>query len=505
MEGQERKETLLITGASGFIGRYMVNHLLPHFTIIAFARRTQNEVGIKPHPNLNWVLVDITDEVQFRNAFEEAENEFGIDYIFHLAAYYHFGDQVDSEVYQKTNVTATQQLLEMARSTELKRFIFTSSLVASNFPEKGDLVYEESELDATFPYALTKIKGEAMVREAAEHFPCTIVRLAAVYSDWCEYEPLYNFLKVWLSDRWDARIIPGEGSMAIPYVNVCCVVALFERILEHSNELNPFTIFLASSDQPISLKKLYTLATRHYYGDSKDSISIPVFVARLGVLFRNIRGRIFGNPPFEKPWMTEYIDKQFPTDCSYTRNTLNWRPKDRHHIKRRILHLIENMKSRPDEWHRKNIDRLRRFEMTRPALTLAEEMVSLRDELVEQIYDRIRDRKFQQRFHFYQKMTPEDLRWNINVVYNNLLTCVRHGDRSIMITFAQDLSRRRMEQDVPLQELCGALTITRDVITQGLYSNPKLSNTKLQVHDNIFLAIQLAMDEVKDVYEDIPR
>lgn len=505
MEGHDRQETLLITGASGFIGRYMVNHLLPHYTIIAFARRTQSEVGIKPHPNLIWVLVDITDQEQFQKAFFDAENEFGIDYIFHLAAYYHFGDQVDSDIYQKTNVGATQQLLEMARSTKLKRFIFTSSLVASNFPEKGDLVYEESELDATFPYALTKVKGEEMVRESSKNFPCTIVRLAAVYSDWCEYEPLYNFLKVWLSDRWDARIIPGEGSMAIPYVNVCCVVALFEKILERSNDLEPFTVYLASSDQPVSLKKLFTLATRHYYGESKESISIPISLARLGVVIRTIRGRIFGNPPFEKLWMTEYIDKQFPTDCSYTRNALDWWPKDRHHITRRILHLIENMKSRPEEWHRKNIDRLRRFDMNRPALTLAEEMVRLRDDLVGQIFDQIGDKKYEQRFQFYQSMSPEDLIWNINVVYNNLLTSVRHGDRSIMITFAQDLSRRRMEQNVSLEELCGALTITRDVITQSLYSNPKLSNIKLQVHDNIFLAVQLAMDEVKDVYEDVAR
>ena len=74
-----------------------------------------------------------------------------------------------------------------------------------------------------------------------------------------------------------------------------------------------------------------------------------------------------------------------------------------------------------------------------------------------------------------------------------------------MIRFARDLTQRRREQGVSVQELCGALTITRDVITQGLYSDPKLSKTKLQVHDSIFLAIQLAMDEVKDVYEAVPN
>jgi len=504
MEGQGKQPSILITGASGFIGRYLVNHILHNYRIIALARRTQKEVGIKKHPNLIWMLVDITDEDQFRKAYEEVDHEYKLDYIIHLAAYYHFGDQRDSSQYYKTNVKATQQLLEMARSSNIKRFIFTSSLVASNFPEKGDLVYEESVLDATFPYALTKIEGEKMIHEASADFPCTIVRLAAVYSDWCEYEPLYNFFKVWLSDRWDARIVPGEGSMAIPYINICCVVALFERILEKSDSLDRNSTFLASSDQPTSLRKLFELATRHYYGEQKTPISIPVFVAKLGVFMRNISGHLTGRRPFERMWMTNYIDKQFPTDCSYTRNTLNWVPVDRHHIKRRILHLIENMKSRPDEWHKRNIDRLHRFDVNRPALTLAEEMVQRRDELVKSVFEEIMDPKNNIRFQFYQSMTSEDLVWNINVVYSNLLSSVRHGDRSIMLTFAKDLSMRRMEQGVLLEELCGALTVTRDVITQGLYGDPQLSKMKLQVHDNIFLAIQLAMDEIKDIYEQTP-
>ncbi|MCF7808756.1 MAG: NAD(P)-dependent oxidoreductase [Candidatus Marinimicrobia bacterium] len=498
-------ETILVTGASGFIGRHLVSALLPKFTIIAFARRTQKEAGVKSHPNLVWVLVDIMDETQFITAFKEADQAYHIDYIFHLAAYYHFGDQVDSDVYQVTNVDATRILLDLARAAKIKRFIFTSSLVASKFPENDDRVCEKSELNATFPYALTKHQGEKMVREASLDFPCTIVRLAAVYSDWCEYEPLYNFLKVWLSERWDARMIPGEGSMSIPYINVSCIITMFEKILEKSEDLDQLTIFLASSDRPVALKKLFTLATRYYYGKERTPIHIPVIIAKIGVIFRDLRGRLLGKRPFEKLWMMEYIDKQFHTDCSYTRQTLDWYPKDRHHIGRRILHLIENMKSRPDEWDRKNIDRLQRFEVNRPALTLAEEMVRRREEIVEVIYREIVDQRYKKQFPFYQGLPPEDLRWNIHVVFNNLLASVRHGDRSMMMTFARDLSQRRMEQGVSLDELCGALTIIRDTITKILYSEPRLTDIKLQVHDNIYLAIQLSMDEIKDEYEAVPR
>ena len=497
--------TVLITGASGFIGRHLVKHLCPNYHVVAFARRAQKEVGLESHPNLEWVLVDLTDAAQLEKAFKLVTSNHRLDFVFHLAAYYDFGDQVFTEVYEKTNVTATAQLLDLASENNVKRFIFTSSLVASKFPDPGDLVYERSPPNAEYPYAITKRKGETLVEQASQNFPCSIVRLAAVVSDWCEYEPLYNFLKVWLSDRWDSHILPGHGSMAIPYIHVCCVIALFESIMEKTEELENFNMFLASSDKPLSLNELFRLSTRYYYGKEKVPLFIPGIIARIGVQLRDLWGRIIGRRPFERLWMTDYIDRAFPTDCSYTRNTLDWLPKPRHQLPRRLLHVIENLKTQPDKWHRMNIDRMSRFQRNRPALILAEEMVRMHEELVEKVFQTIMNPYNKTRLQYYQQMPAEDLRWYIRVVYNHLLTSVRHGDRSIMITFARDLSQRRMEEAVSLGELCGALTDTRDVITHRLYNNPKLASIKQLVHDYITLAIQLAIDEIKDVYEDVPR
>lgn len=505
MGHQKPNKTVLVTGASGFIGSHLVKFLIPDHKVIAFARRTQKEVGLEPDPNLDWVLVDLMETNQLTSAFHEAHSSNPIDFIFHLAAYYDFGDQKYSEIYEKTNVEATRTLLELSKETQIKRFIFSSSLVASTFPVPGDLAYEKSIPDAQFPYAITKRKGEKMMEEYSQYFPCSVVRLAAVVSDWCEYEPLYHFLKIWLSDRWDSRILPGRGSMAIPYIHVCCVVAIFDHIMRKTDDLKEFDFYLASSDTPISLVDLFKLSTRQYYGQERVPIFIPVFIARLGVLWRNLVGKISGKPPFERQWMLEYTDRQFPTDSSYTREVLEWEAKARHHLSRRLLHLIENLKARPDEWHRRNLDRLHRFSSKRPSLTLAEEMVKMRKELVEQVYAKILHAENDEVLTFYHAMDSEDLRWYISVVYNNLLTSVRHGDRSMMISFARDLSHRRMQENASLEEVCGALCITRDVITHGLYNNPNLLHMKLHVHDYITLAIQLAIDEVKDVYENVPR
>jgi hypothetical protein len=148
---------------------------------------------------------------------------------------------------------------------------------------------------------------------------------------------------------------------------------------------------------------------------------------------------------------------------------------------------------------------MKRFTRTRPALILAEEMVRAHEELVSEVYTELSLPENGERFSFYQNMEPGALKWYINILYNHLLTSVRHGDRSIMITFSRNLSSRRMKDHESVEELCGAVAVSREIITKGLSNNSKLTDMKLLVHDYITLAIQLAMDEVKDIYENIPQ
>lgn len=252
----------------------------------------------------------------------------------------------------------TKYILELAKEYGIQHFIFASSLVASKFPARGDLVYEKSPLDAKFSYAITKRKGEELVTEYSQFFQCSIVRFAAVYSDCCNYEPLYNFMTTWLSNSWKSRMIAGHGQMAIPYIHINCVTDIFPKIMDQTDELSNLNVFLASSDNPVTLLELFTLCTRLYYGETKKPIFVPIAISKMWIIVRDIIGRIVNKRPFERYWMTKYINEEFPTDCSYTGQTLNWAPKQRHAITRRILYLIENLKSNPHEWHRRNQARL---------------------------------------------------------------------------------------------------------------------------------------------------
>ena len=499
---ENQRESILLTGASGFIGRHLVEVLQDQFTIFALARRTQKETGVASHPNLHWILVDITDEKELtRTFFETIPSHHKIDFVVHLAAYYDFGDQVYNDTYEQTNVVATRRILELCKECDVKRFIFASSLVASDFPAPGELVYEKSPLNAVFPYAITKQKGEDFTREFSEFFPCTVLRLAAVFSDWCEYEPLYYFLKTWLSNRWNARIFAGHKGMSIPYIHISCVTGIIRTILQKSDEMKQFDVFLVSPDQPTSFMDLFNTSTRLFLGEQREPIRLPIWFAQLGVFLRDILGRLRGNRPFERMWMTRYIDKEFTTDCTYTRQMTGWQPMERRRIERRILYLIENLKSVPEEWHRKNLARVMRFKTQRPTLTLAQQMHYLRDELVDEIHGHLTAPENKSIFPYYQQLKPERLRYYVDRLYGNLFTSVRHGDRSVMIGFGHDLAKARHGEGVDMTELCAALDASCNIITRCLYDDPRLESRKMLVHDYIVLAIQLAIDEIEDTYE----
>ena len=206
---------LVVTGASGFVGRHLLDALKEDYRIVGLARRSQARSGAPVHPNITWHQADIGDRAAIEPIFEGIRHDGGADILIHLAAHYDFTGEEHPE-YERTNVQGLRNVLELAKPLGLKRFIFPSSTAACRFPAAGEALTEGSPPDGDHIYARTKAKGERMLAEYRDYFPSTIVRFAALFSDWCEYPPLFMFLETWLSSAWNARMLGGRGQSAIP-------------------------------------------------------------------------------------------------------------------------------------------------------------------------------------------------------------------------------------------------------------------------------------------------
>ncbi|HMQ50981.1 MAG TPA: NAD-dependent epimerase/dehydratase family protein [Anaerolineae bacterium] len=359
------KPGLIITGATGFLGGRLIRYLCHQYQIFALGRRSPAQVGGLEGPDIHWFQVDIGHFDPLREVFYRIQELGGAEMILHLASYYDFTGEEHPE-YVRTNVFGTRNILELAVPLRLRKLIFTSSVAACPFPTPGGAVTEDTPPTAPPPYSRSKRRGEEMLREYKDQVPSCILRLAAIFSNWCEYEPLHNFLETWFSGRWDSRILGGRGQWAIPYLHVRDLLSFYLTVVEKANQLEPLEVLQASADGCTTHLELFQEATCAYYGAPRTALYVPKFLARLGIIMREERGRLTGRMPFERRWMGEYIDLKLNIDASRTRRRLGWAPNPELDILKCMPVMIHNMRTNPTEW-------AIRYEMSKKGLRIPQE------------------------------------------------------------------------------------------------------------------------------------
>jgi thioester reductase-like protein len=174
-----------VTGATGFIGRHLVEELLEHregpvFALVREGSRARLEKMIEVWETDRVVPVvgDLgADRLGITPAWIK-EQRGTIDHFFHLAAIYDM--TADDETNEALNVGGTRHALELAEALEVGCFHQVSSVAAAG---EHDGPFDESMFDEgqalTSPYHRTKFESERIVREESAR-PWRIYRPAIV-------------------------------------------------------------------------------------------------------------------------------------------------------------------------------------------------------------------------------------------------------------------------------------------------------------------------------------
>ena len=201
---EEPPRVILLTGASGFLGRQVARELLrdPGVRLICLVRdrtdetvtarlaRSLGDAGIEPE-----VLRDRVDAL----AGDVAEPNLGLDagayasLAVRIDAVYHCAALVDwvrsyGQLY-RMNVGGVQNLIRLACQGRAKRLVFVSSIAvcyARSGPEYIDETTDMLPFVAGMPlgYARSKCVAEALLRQAAERgLPVTVLRPALIAGD----------------------------------------------------------------------------------------------------------------------------------------------------------------------------------------------------------------------------------------------------------------------------------------------------------------------------------
>lgn len=149
----ENRETLLLTGATGFLGGFLVENLKENFEI-----RT---LGRNGYSKLENVFVDFNE-----NIIPQVPQ---VDYVIHAAGKAHIvpKTKIDEQHFFQINLEGTRRLLAALSHNKPKSFIFISSIAVYG-QDSGLDIDEDFPLLASEPYGLSKMKAETEVLKWGE-------------------------------------------------------------------------------------------------------------------------------------------------------------------------------------------------------------------------------------------------------------------------------------------------------------------------------------------------
>jgi nucleoside-diphosphate-sugar epimerase len=242
--------TILIAGATGFIGSALAKH---------FAAKGWNVIGTsrnipdRPVPGVHYERFDLQKPTVREGVFR------GVDVFIHAAfvAAKQGGDTV------RSNTEGTQQLLAAARRSGVKKCVFLSSLAAHE--------------DALSDYGRQKRAIEKVFSEATD----LIVRPGLVLGD----GGLFGRMKTQLQR---SRTIPvfGDGRQPVQTIYLDDLVLFIDRLLD-KNSRGTFT---ACEPAPVSYREFY-IALAAIVGVTPKFIRLPYSVVLAGIAAAKLVGK----------------------------------------------------------------------------------------------------------------------------------------------------------------------------------------------------------------------
>ena len=287
---------ILITGASGFIGSFIVEEALKRgFETWAAVRKSSSKAYLQDE-RINFIELNLSSKEQLVEQLRDHQ----FDYVVHAAGVTKCLNKAD---FRRINTEGTKNLADALITLQmpLKRFVFVSSLsVFGAIKEK--MPYDEiRETDTPQPnteYGRSKLEAERYLDSLGSRIPYIILRPTGVYGP---REKDYFIMAKSIKQHSDFAV--GYQRQDITFVYVTDVVQAIFLALEVGDLQSPTT---RETISPIGRK--YFLSDGEVYQSTTFSdliheelgrpwwirITAPVWVLRIVTFFGEYIGRLTG-------------------------------------------------------------------------------------------------------------------------------------------------------------------------------------------------------------------
>jgi len=247
---------VLVTGASGFIGREACIQLKNKgYNVIGLYNKSSIKLD-----DIKLLKCDITKEEDLHKVFSSNK----IDCVVHLAANIPTRDEEEKNplISINTNVIGTILLLEHSRRFNIKQFIYISTMSVFNFTDHLN-AKENDLINPLSLYGLSKYGGELYCKFYSDNYnmDITVLRLSGVFGVGKKNGAIYHFIKNSIEGK--DLIIYGSGNQISDYVYVKDVVGAIYLAIKKN--IKGFEIFHIGSGKGITINHLVKIIQKKVF------------------------------------------------------------------------------------------------------------------------------------------------------------------------------------------------------------------------------------------------
>ena len=238
---------VLVTGVAGFIGHHLALRLLARGDSVVgidnlndYYDVSLKENRLKRFPaggNFTFLKLDITDRPAVQALFEEQK----FDAVVNLAAQAGVRYSITNpHAYIDANIVGFINLIEGARHSSVKHFVFASSSSVYGANTRLPLSEDDNVDHPLSLYAATKKANELMAHSYANLFqlPCTGLRFFTVYGPWGRPDmALFKFTKAILAD--EPIQVFNHGNMIRDFTYIDDIVEGVMRVVDATATPDP--------------------------------------------------------------------------------------------------------------------------------------------------------------------------------------------------------------------------------------------------------------------------